>query len=377
MYDELSEFFLAWYAEPLRLAFPDWYADSKRALSVKGEGETFRLALSECYTNLANHMSLDGFQVVMFTHQDPEIWADVGLTIWAAGLRVSAAWTVVTESAAGIKQGNYVQGTVILVLRKRTDDRRGDLSDLYPDIQTEVKKQIEEMLRLDDREEPNFGDADYQLAAYAAALRVLTSYSSIDEIDVQQELRRTRKKGEASPLGKLIGQAVRIASDYLVPDGLDRAIWKKLTPEERLYIKAIETEAGGAARDGVYQELARGYGAGPHKELYASKTANKVRFKTPTELAGRDLGKIGEPGFRGAPLRQLLYAVYETGVHPERDPKDARRYLRAELPDYWQNRLTMAETLRFVIKRADPLPHWRADLEAMRLLQGSLENDAV
>jgi adenine-specific DNA methylase len=379
LYDELSEFFLAWYEKRLPELFPGWYADSKRALNVKGEGETFRLALAECYQNLANHMPANGFQVVMFTHQDPEVWADVGLTLWAAGLRVSVAWTVSTETpTTGIKGGgNYVQGTVILVLRKRTDDRRGDLSDLYPDIQTEVKRQIEEMLRLDDQEEPNFGDADYQLAAYAAALRVLTSYASIDEIDVRQELRRVRKKGETSPLARLIGQAVRIASDYLVPDGLDRAIWKRLTPEERLYLKAIETEASGEAREGVYQELARGYGAGPHKELYASRTANKVRFKTPTELAARDLGRVGEPGFRGSPLRQVLYAVYETGRHPDRDPRDARRTLRADLPDYWQQRLAMAETLRFLIKRAEALPHWRADVESMRLLQTSLEHDAV
>ena len=71
------------------------------------------------------HMPDDGFQVVMFTHQDPDVWADVGLTLWAAGLQVSAAWTIATETGStGLRQGNYVQGTVILVLRKRTDGTR-------------------------------------------------------------------------------------------------------------------------------------------------------------------------------------------------------------------------------------------------------------
>ena len=40
------------------------------------------------------------------------------------------------------------------------------------------------MLEIDDKEDPNFGDSDYQLAAYAAALRVVTAYSAIEVIDV-------------------------------------------------------------------------------------------------------------------------------------------------------------------------------------------------
>ena len=77
------------------------------------------------------------------------------------------------------------------------------------------------MLEIDDKEDPNFGDSDYQLAAYAAALRVVTAYSAIEDIDVERELRRVRKAGESSPLADMIRSAVRIASDFLVPDGLD------------------------------------------------------------------------------------------------------------------------------------------------------------
>ena len=38
VYDELSEFFLAWYDKHLIRLFPGGYTDSMRALSVKGEG---------------------------------------------------------------------------------------------------------------------------------------------------------------------------------------------------------------------------------------------------------------------------------------------------------------------------------------------------
>ena len=42
------------------------------------------------------------------------------LIMWTAGLQVTAAWTIATETDSALKQGNYVQGTVLLVLRKQT-----------------------------------------------------------------------------------------------------------------------------------------------------------------------------------------------------------------------------------------------------------------
>ncbi len=378
LYDEISEYFLAWYEKRLRHRFPDWYADSRRALNIKGEGEQFRIGLTEAYSNLAKHMGEDSYQVVMFTHQDSAVWADVGLTMWAAGLQVSAAWTIATETAeAGLRQGNYVQATVCLVLRKRTSNTRGYLSDIHPEIQQEVRRQIEVMTDLDDQDDPNFGDADYQLAAYAAALRVLTSYSSIDEIDIDRELRRPRERGVVSPITRLIEQAVRIASDSIVPNGIDKTTCRRLAPEERLYLMGIETEASGEGREGVYQELARSYGAGPHRELYASTSANAVRFRSPVEFGRRDLGTFGEAGFSGALLRRLLYGVYQTATSDDKDPRNARVSLRTDVPDYWSHRQHMIALLGFLIRHGQTLCHWGGDVEAMRLLQASLEHDAV
>ncbi len=371
-YDELSEFFLSWYERRIAHLFPDWYTDSKRALAVRGRDESFRQAMVECYRQFAGLMLDTGFQVVMFTHQDAEVWSDLGLIMWAAGLQVSAAWTVATEKASGVRRGNYIQGTVLLVLRKRKGNRRGDLSDLYPEVQEEVQRQLESMLALDDKDEPNFGDADYQLAAYAAALRVLTGYASIDEIDVERELYRTRKKGERSPLTGLIERAVKIASDVLVPDGLDRTLWRRLSPEERLYLKGVEIEAHGEYRDGVYQEFARGFGVGEYRNLLAATAANQTRLKTPSEFKGRDL-RGG--GFAGSLVRQVLFAVFATAR--DTDPRAGREYLRQELPDYWGSRQTVLALLRFLAAKPAAVPHWSADVEAARLLIGALENDSV
>ncbi len=374
-YEELSELFLAWYEQRLPELFPGWYTDSKRALAVAGKGQTFRQAMVECYRHLASLMPDDGLQIVMFTHQDAEVWADLALVLWAAGLQVTAAWTVATETgSSGIKQGNYVQGTVLLVLRKRTGDRRGDLSDLYPEIQEEVQSQLREMLALDPKDDPNFDDADYQLAAYAAALRVMTGYTSIAEVDVERELHRERRRGEApSPLATLIQRAVKIASDFLVPDGLDRSVWRLLTPEERLYLKGVEIESHGEYREGVYQEFARGFGVREYRFLLASDAANRTRLKTPTEFKGRDLR--GD-GFAGTLLRDVLFSVYV--ADRDGDPRAGRTYLKQELVDYWDRRQTILVLLRFLASRPPSgMEHWARDVAAAQLLAGAVDNDSL
>jgi len=378
VYEEISEFFLAWYDKRLVKLFPGWYSDSKRALAVSGTGPDFRVTLAECYQHLATKMPDNGFQVVMFTHQSADVWADVALLLWAAGLQVTAAWTIATETeSAGIKQGNHVQGTVVLILRKRKGSQRGDLSDLYPDMQAEVQRQLQSMIDLDPKEDPNFGDADYQLAAYAAALRVITSYAAIDEIDPERELRRVRTRGEKSPFTGLIEQAVRIASDYLVPAGIERATWRRLGPEERLYLKGISVEASGEMREGVYQEYARGYGAGDYRTLLASRTANQVRLKTPTELGSRDLRQTDDDSFGGSLLRYALFGIFKTATDPERDPRNARMFLRQELPTYWARRQTLIELLRYLATQPDGLPHWERDVRAAQLLLGAIEGDSL
>jgi hypothetical protein len=318
-------------------------------------------------------MPADGLQLVMFTHQDVDVWADLALILWSAGLRVTAAWTIATETDTSFRTGKYVQGTVLLVLRKRNENLRGDRSDIYPDVQAEVQRQLKTMLQIDDKEDPNFGDSDYQLAAYAAALRVVTAYSAIEDIDVERELRRVRRAGESSPLTDMIRSAVRIASDFLVPDSLDSFIWKRLLPEERFYIKGVEIEAHGEYRDGVYQEFARGFGMSDYRDLIGSGAANQTRLKTPGELKGRDLA--GD-GFAGSLLRQILFAVYKTAE--EDDPRPGLDYLKQEVPNYWDRRQMIIALLNYLSQKPSvAMTHWQKDVEAAHLLLGAVEGDGV
>src|SRR3954467_10387476 len=156
--------------------------------------------------------------MVMITHQDPSVWADFGMILWASGLKSTAAWTISTETeASGIKKGNFVQGTVCLVLRKRIGNEPGFLDEVYPLVEDEVKRQIASMQALDEDGEPNFNDADYQLAAYAAALKVLTQYGNLDGRDVEHEVFAFRGKNEKSDFQAVIERALVIACDTLIP----------------------------------------------------------------------------------------------------------------------------------------------------------------
>ena len=371
-YHELGDFFLAWYEKQIPQLFPEWYSDSRSALAVKGKGQSFNQSMVECYSNFTQHMPDNGAQVVMFTHQDAAVWADLALILWASGLQVTAAWTIQTETdAVGIKTGNYVQGTVCMVLRKQSSEETAFLFDIQSDVELEVKKELDIMSALDDKEDPNFGDTDYQLAAYVAALRVITRYKKIEDIDVGYELSRERKKGEVSELQKIIDSAVATACEYLVPAGMPQSLWRNLSAEERFYTKALEIQGHGEYRNGVFMELARGFGLKDYKHLLRSGKANQTRLMNGTEFGNKEL----KEGFGQTLLRNVLFALRDT--RKTEDPKSGRQWLYNELPDYWGKRQEAVQLLAYISRHVRNQAEWEEELLAIHVLQGYLENDSL
>lgn len=160
------------------------------------------------------------------------------------------------------------------------------------------------------------------------------------------------------------------ASNFLVPEGIDAQLWKRLSPEEKLYLKCLEVEAHGDYRNGVFQEFARGFGVRDYRFMLESGKANQTRLKTATGFKRREWGT---EGFGSSLLRHILFAVYQTA---EQDStKVGLNYLKTELPDYWAQRENMVRILRFIGKLQ--IEHWQADAEAARLLAGTVENDHV
>lgn len=375
-YHELSEFFLSWDKNFIEKNFPEWHTDSKRILAVKGTGESFNKSMIEIYRNLANHMPDNGMQVVMFTHQNPAVWADLTLILWSAGLHVTAAWNIATETeSGGLKEGNYVKGTVLLVLRKLITESIAFTDEITFEIQEEVKKQINSMRNLEDKEDPNFSDADYLLAAYAATLKILTSYHKIGDIDVEYELSKPRDNKSIGPVEVIINSAIRTAYDYLIPQSFDSYIWKSLSPEERFFIKGMELEKSNVYQLGAYQEMARGFGVKDFKDMLASTKANQVRFKTPSEFGNRNLQK--SDAFGSTLLRQVLMAISQS--EKEQNGQVGKAWLKNEVEDYWDKRQIIIELLRYfcTTEHIDHMLHWESPSLFSKYLLELVSNDGV
>lgn len=375
-YHELSEYFLAWDKVLLQEAFPDWYTDSKRILAVRGD-EHFSQTMIDIYSNLTRHMSDDGMQIVMFTHSDPAVWAQLALIMWKAGLTVTAAWNIATETdASGLKDGNYVKGTVLLILRKQQGDEEAFLDELAADIKTEVKRQIESMQKLDDKDDPNFSDPDYVLAAYAASLKVLTGYKAIGEIDLDYELNLAIHDPVKSEVVKLIERAKKVAYDFIIPLDFDNFLWRELSPAERFYVKGLEAEKHGNYQISTYQEYARGFGLTSYSQLMASERANTARLKTPQEFAMRSINEV--PEFEQSILRLVLAAIH-VAIKEEENPEKGFWHIKNSLGDYWNKRDMLRQLLSFLrdTEDIDTMEHWHEAGAMASHIYTLIDNDHI
>lgn len=336
-YHEILEFFIAWLRKNPSPEFADWVWDSRRAIAIKGEDEDFRRGMVAAYRRMTDCMPDNGIQVIMFTHQSGSIWADMANIVWASGLQVTAAWYVVTETENALREGSYVKGTVLLVCRKRHGMDKTTRDDLAWEIQEEVESQVRALTGLNQeakglyRDENVFEDADIQMAGYAAALRVLTRYAVIDGRDMASEAIRPRVKGETTFVDGLIAFAVDTANQCLVPEGIVKSHWDKLTGVERFYLKMIDMEARGAKTLDNYQNFAKAFKVRDFHVLMASKKANEARLKSSTEFGRTEMSE-GSQLFQST-LRAVLYAIME--LVKDSDSDQVLTHLTLNMADYY------------------------------------------
>lgn len=376
-YDEITEFFIAWLRKNPPAPFDDWIWDSRRNLAIKGEGQSFKTAMIDAYGAMTKHMSDNGIQIVQFTHQDAKTWSDMAQIFWGAGLQVVQDWYVSTETMTELKKGGYVQGTHMIVLRKRRGERSGYQDEIVHEIRDEVERQIKDMIGLNDqmdaaRGENIFNDADLQMAGYAAALRVLTAYTKIDGVDMTREALRPRKKGEKTLVDELTEFAVQTANEFLVPDGLERELWLELNGAERFYLKMMDIEEAGEAKLDQFQNFAKAFRVGDYDDLMASKTPNNAKLKTAKGL-GRAAMAEGVQFGRDSIVRLALRAIWRVGKEDE--VEDVLDELRDLIPDYLRKRDALRQIVTYVAakrERTDP-----AEASAARILGTAIQTERI
>ncbi|WP_411978805.1 anti-phage-associated DUF1156 domain-containing protein [Vibrio sp. Vb0301] len=353
-YHEITEYFIAWLRKNHPDEFADWVWDSRRALAVKGTGDDFRKGMVDSYSAMAKHMPDNGMQCVMFTHQDTSVWSDMVSIFWAAGLQVVGAWYIATETTSELKKGGYVQGTVILMLRKRpAGENSGFKQRLLPAVRAEVKNQIETMMHLNDEVkhkmgEPVFNDSDLQMAGYAAALKVLTSYTHIGGEDVTAFALRPRTKGEITVVDEIVQQAAEAANSLLVPEGLSADTWQKLSGIQRFYLRMMDIETTGAGKLDNYQNFAKAFRVVDYTRVMGSMAANKAQLKRIPEFASRDLTESNEIGSTW--LGQLIIGLQQ--LLAEAEPQSVISHLQEELPDFMEIRPVLIDMLKFIENKA-------------------------
>jgi putative DNA methylase len=336
-YEEILEFFIAWLRRNPPAEFADWIWDSRRSLAIKGEDEEFRRGMVASYMPMTELMPSNGIQVIMFTHQSGAIWADMANIVWASGLQVTAAWYVVTETDNALREGSYVKGTVLLVCRKRQGIHKVTRDDLAWEVQEEVESQVTSLTGLNQqtkglyRDENVFEDADVQMAGYAAALRVLTRYAVIDGRDMTTEAIRPRVKGETTFVDGLIAFAVDTANQCLVPQGIAKPHWDKLTGMERFYLKMLDLEVRGAKTLDNYQNFAKAFKVLDFRPLLASQKANDARLKGAVEFGRSEMSEGSE--FHRSTLRAVLYALMELVKNV--DGTEVLAHLMLNVPNYY------------------------------------------
>ncbi len=359
-YEEILEFFIAWLRKNQPPEFADWVWDSRRSLAIRGEGEKFRRDMVSAYKRMTECMPDNGIQVIMFTHQSGSIWADMANIVWASGLQVTAAWYVVTETDSALREGSYVKGTILLVCRKRLGQHKTTRDDLAWEIQEEVETQVQDLTGLNQqakglyRDENVFEDADIQMAGYAAALRVLTRYAIIDGRDMTAEAIRPRVKKEITFVDGLINFAVDTANQCLVPQGIAKTYWDKLSGAERFYLKMLDMEARGTKTLDNYQNFAKAFKVRDFKVLMGDQRANKARLRTAVEFGRAEMGEGAE--LYQSVLRAVLYAVMELVKNLDSD--EVLAHLTLNIPNYYGDmtqRELAVELADYLAKRLDGL----------------------
>lgn len=377
-YDEIYEFFIAWMKKNPPKEFAHWVWDSRRSLAIKGDGMGFRTSMIKAYKAMRDHMSEGGMQVLMFTHKSGAIWADLARIVWAAGLRVTASWYVVTETDCALRQGANVTGTVLLVLRRQDESKDAYSEDVSYELEKEIENELERLTGQNNeigasRNEGMYKSVDLQMAGYTAALRVLTSYTHIDGQDMRELAALPKRTNQKDIIDELIIFAQKETEKRMRPGNLPKKLddcWDKLRAEERFYLKMMTEEATGPQKLETYTNMARALRITCDQRMMAPESgANHARLKTAVEFGRADMSP--DDAWGGSPLRHLLFAMRQ--IQREEDTQEVVQGLISDLPGgYMQHSDAIIGMAQYIAKKRSGEEAASADILAQALANARL-----
>ncbi len=146
---------------------------------VKEVKDYYERLLGMAFRKMAELVKDEGLIVTYFAHSSPEAWIELVEAGWRrAGLRVTRAWSIATESAQRViaRGKTALESSIIVVWRKRRggdSERIGEYVEVYREALENAKRARKEAL------ESGLVGSDLFLATMLGALSAFTSYDKI------------------------------------------------------------------------------------------------------------------------------------------------------------------------------------------------------
>jgi adenine-specific DNA methylase len=190
-YADLSDYFYIWLKRCLEDEMPNVFAtpltpksDEVTALKHRfgGDGKKandhFRDRLAASLKKAGESLDDGGVVSVMFAHQSTEAWTALIEATFAAGLTVTATWSIDTELTTALKGKKSVLGSsVTVVCRKRTVGRVGSFRAMKSEIADEMRAAVKRFWDLGER------GADLLVSCYGPAVGVFGRYERVERAD--------------------------------------------------------------------------------------------------------------------------------------------------------------------------------------------------
>lgn len=182
------------------------------------------------------------------------------------------------------------------------------------------------------------------MAGYAAALKVLTSYTKIGDTDVTSFALRPRVRGEVTVVDEIVQEASEAANSLLVPEGLSQDTWQALGGVQRFYLRMLDMESAGVFKLDNYQNFAKAFRVEDYTRVMASMAANSASLKQPNEFISRDLTDSTEIGATW--LGAVIVGIQQ--VLKEVELKVVVQQLMDDIPEFLDVRPKLIDVARFL-----------------------------
>ncbi|MEM4529762.1 MAG: DUF1156 domain-containing protein [Candidatus Methanomethylicaceae archaeon] len=190
-------------------------ADAKYEDGVKH----FQNLLNASFTTMASKLMDDGLLVTYYAHTDPDAWKALLKAGWeAAGLRVTNAFPITTESAQSIvKRGKLSMDTSIVVVWRKGASGSIEASKLYEEMVEEAAERAMRLIEL------GVTGRDLFINTLAAALAAATSYReviSLGKLSVDELVDKYVYPAASIGLAKAFARRAEIKDGVRSPDAM-------------------------------------------------------------------------------------------------------------------------------------------------------------